>query len=96
MYKSIKVHLGQGQDLIISIKIYLKYKYTYDNARFCIDDFKILKILTIEIFHDFSPTNVTGITPPPPPNVHMTFLVDKIDMCLFPKSMRPQFIIVTQ
>ena len=36
----------------------------------------------IEIFHDFSPRNVTGANPPPPPtsNVHMTFLVDKIDM----------------
>ena len=36
---------------------------------------------TIEIFHDFSPRNVTGANPPPPPpNVHMTFLVDNIDM----------------
>ena len=33
---------------------------------------------TIEIFHDFSPRNVTGANPPP--NVHMTFLVDNIDM----------------
>ena len=47
MYKSINIHLGQGQDLIMSIKIYLIYKYTYENAGFCIlciDDFKILKI----------------------------------------------------
>ena len=47
MYKSIKVHLGQSQELIMSIHIYLKCKYTYENAGFCIlciDDFKILKI----------------------------------------------------
>ena len=47
MYKSLKVHLGQGQDLIMSIQIYLKYKYTYEIGEFCIlcvDDFKILKI----------------------------------------------------
>ena len=47
VYKSIKVHLRQNQDLIMSIHIYLKYKYTYKNAGFCIlciDDFKILKI----------------------------------------------------
>ena len=48
VYKSInKVHLGQSQDLIMSIHIYLKYKYTYENAEFfilCIDDFEILKI----------------------------------------------------
>ena len=44
MYKSLKAHLGQGQDLIMSIQIYLKYKYTYENAGFCIlciDDFFI-------------------------------------------------------
>ena len=37
-------HLVQGQDLIMSIQIYLKYKYTYENAGFCIlciDDYKI-------------------------------------------------------
>ena len=48
VYKSIKVHLGQGQDLIMSRKVYLKYKYTYENAGFCIlweNDFKISKIL---------------------------------------------------
>ena len=47
VYKSINVHLGQGQDLIMSTQIYLKYKYTNENAIFCIlciDDFKILKI----------------------------------------------------
>ena len=47
VYKSINIHLGQDQDLIMSIQIYLKYKYTYENAGFCIlsiDDFKILKI----------------------------------------------------
>ena len=36
VYKRIKVHLGQGQDLIVSIKIYLKYKYTNENAGFCV------------------------------------------------------------
>ena len=36
VYKSLKVHLGQGQDLIMSIQIYLKYKYTYENTGFCI------------------------------------------------------------
>ena len=48
----------------------------------CIDDFKILKMFKLSKFsHDFSPRNVTGDQPPPPPpNVHMTFLVDKIDM----------------
>ena len=46
VYKSINVHLGQGQDLIMSIQIHLKYKCTYKNAGFCIlctDEFKILK-----------------------------------------------------
>ena len=28
VYKSLKVHLGQGSDLITSIQIYLKYKYS--------------------------------------------------------------------
>ena len=41
MYKSIKVHLGQSQKLIVSIEIYLKCKYTYENVGFCIL-FKIL------------------------------------------------------
>ena len=43
------------------IQIYLNYKYTYENAEFCIDDFKILKVFN-EIFHDFSPRNVKGTT----------------------------------
>ena len=63
VYKSIHVHLGQGQDLIVSIQMYLKYKYTYENAGFCIictDDFKILKFSTI--FH-----RETSQTPTPPP-----------------------------
>ena len=83
VYKRIKVHLGQGQDLIVSIKIYLKYKYTYENAGFCVlcmDDFKILT--NYRNFPCFSPRNVTGANPPPP-NVHMTFLVDKIDIGRF-------------
>ena len=77
VYKSIKVHLGQGQGLIMSIQIYFKYKYTYENAGFCIlciDDYQ-----TIEIFHDFHRETSQAPTPPTP-NVHMTFLVDKIDM----------------
>ena len=40
---------------------------------------------TIEIFHHFSPRNVTGANTShktrPPPNVHMTFLVNEIDIC---------------
>ena len=46
VYKSINVHLGQSQELM-SIEIYLKCKYTYENAGFCvlcIHGFKILKI----------------------------------------------------
>ena len=35
LYKSIKVHLGQSQKLIMSIEIYLKRKYSYENAGFC-------------------------------------------------------------
>ena len=35
VYKSIYIHLGQTQDRIMSIKIYLKYDYTYENAGFC-------------------------------------------------------------
>ena len=90
VYKRIKVHFGQGQDLIVSIEIYLKRKYTYENAGFCvliIDDFKILKkFYKLLKFPRFSLRNVTGANPPPPPpNVHMTFLVDKIDMWRFPK-----------
>ena len=37
----------------------------------------------VEIFHDFSPRNVTGANPPLP-NVHMTFVVHKIDMWRVP------------
>ena len=47
VYKSVNVHLGQDQDRIISVQIYLKHKYTYENAGFCIlctDDFKMLQI----------------------------------------------------
>ena len=67
----------------MSIQKYLKYKYTDENAGFCIlciDDFKILKIFNklskfSTIFHwEMSQA------PPPPPNVHMMFLVDNIDM----------------
>ena len=71
----------------MSVQIHFKYKYTYENARFCIlciDEFKILKFSnTLSKFSMISSRNVTSATPPPPPptpNVHMTFLVDKIDM----------------
>ena len=84
VYKSMKVHLGQSQELIMSMEIYLKCKYTHENAGFCIlciDDFKIIKIFyqAIEIFHVFY-RETSQAPPPPTPNVHMTFLVDKIDM----------------
>ena len=66
----------------MSIHIYLKYKYTYENAVFLYTLYRWFQNIknfqqTIEIFHGFSPRNVTGA---PPPNVHITFLVDKIDM----------------
>ena len=69
----------------MSIHIYLKYKYTYENAgfcTFCIDYFKILKIFNklskfSTIFHR---ETSQARQSPPPPNVHMTFLVDKIDV----------------
>ena len=68
----------------MSIEIYLKCKYTFENAGFCIlciDDFNILKIfIKLSKFSTiFPPRNVTGANPHHP-NVHMTFLVDKIDM----------------
>ena len=93
VYKSIIVLLEQSTELIMSISIYLKCKYTYENAGFCIlciDDIKILKIFVklskfstifTEKRHRRQPSPL-----PPPPNVHMTFLVDKIDMWRFPKS----------
>ena len=84
VYERIKVHLGQAQDLIVSIKIYLEYNYTYENAGFCvlcIDDFKILKNFNkLSNFPRFSTRNVTGANPPPN-NVHMTFPVDKKSIC---------------
>ena len=36
VYKSIKVHLGQSEERILSIEIYLKCKYSYENAGICI------------------------------------------------------------
>ena len=71
VYKSITVHLGQSQELIMSIEIYLKCKYTYENAGFCIlciDDFKILKFFIKlskfpTIFH-----RETSQAPTPPPH----------------------------
>ena len=69
VYESINIHLGESQDLIMSIQIYLKYKYTYENARFCIlciDDFKISKIFqNCRNFPRFPPP-----PPPPPPQCH--------------------------
>ena len=47
VYKGIKVHLKQSQELIMSIYMYFKCKYTYENAGLgilCADNFKILKI----------------------------------------------------
>ena len=82
VYKSINVHLGQGQDLIMSIKIYLKYNN--QNVGFCIlciDDFKIVKILNkLSKFSTIFCRETSQAPTPPPNNVHMTFLVDKIDM----------------
>ena len=67
--KTIKVHLGQGQDLIVSIQIYFQYKYAYENAGFCILCINVLKMLkTIEIFHDFHRETSQAPTPPPPPH----------------------------
>ena len=64
----------------MSIHIYLKYEYIYENAVFsilCTDDFKILKIFNkllnfSTIFHQET-SQAPG--PPPPPNVHTTFFV---------------------
>ena len=72
VYKSIKVHLGQSQELIMSVHIYWKFKYTYKNAGLCIlciDDFKILKMFIklskfSTIFHR---ETSQAPTPPPPP-----------------------------
>ena len=77
--QSIKVHLGQSQQLIMSIHIYLKCKYTYENAGFCIlcvDNFKILKLLPNHgnFPQLFNEKRHRRQPPPPPPNVHMTFL----------------------
>ena len=52
----------------------------------CIDDFKILKSFNklskfSTIFHRETSQAPISL---PPPNVHMTFLVDKIDMWRFP------------
>ena len=60
----------------MSIHIYRKCKYTYENAGFCIfciDDFKVLKIFNkllkfSTIFHrETSPRFFTEKQPPPPP-----------------------------
>ena len=86
MYKSINVHLGPGTDNehtnIPKIQIHLRkcwILYTLHN------DFKILKILNklSKFFTTFH--RETSKTPIPSPNVHMAFLVDKIDMWRFPK-----------
>ena len=62
----------------MGIQIYLKYKYTNENAGFyilCIDDFKYNYKFsrTVGISRDFSPRNVTGKTSPAP-NVNMTLI----------------------
>ena len=87
--KSIKVHLGQGQNLIMSIQIYFKYKYTYENAGFCIlciDEFKILKFSNrlSNFSMIFAKKRHRRHTPPPHPQRPWTFLLDKIDMWRFP------------
>ena len=47
----------------------------------CIDDFKILNISnTLSKFSTIFHRETSQAPTPPPPNVHMTFLVDKIDM----------------
>ena len=54
-----------------------------DICTVCNDDFKILKIfIKLTKFSTiFRRETSQASTPPPPlPNVHMTFLVDKIDM----------------
>ena len=65
VYKSTKVHLGQSQEVMMSIHIYWKCKYTYENAGFCIpcvDD-----LSNYRNFPRFFTENVTGSNPPPPP-----------------------------
>ena len=68
----------------MSIQVYLKYKYSYGNAEFCIlciDDSKILKLLNKVLkFSTIFPRETSQAPTPPPPNVYMTFLVGKIDM----------------
>ena len=63
----------------MSIQIYLKYKYTCENAGFCIlciDDFKILKIFNYRNFlYDFSPR--TSQAPPPPPHPQRPYVVSR-------------------
>ena len=85
VYKSIKVHLGQSQEQIMSIHI---CKYTYKNAGFCIlciNDFKILKIfIKLSKFSTLFQRETAPTSPSS--NVHMTFLVDKIDMGRFPRT----------
>ena len=92
VYKSIKVQLGQSQDLMMSIQNskYLKYKYTYENAGFfilCMDDFKILKIfIQLLIFSTIFHRETLQAPTPHPQRPNMSFLVDKIDMWRFPKN----------
>ena len=65
----IKVLLGQSQELIMSIHINLRCKYTYENAGFCIlciDGFKILKLLSnYRNFPRFFPEKRHRRQPPP-------------------------------
>ena len=75
VYKSINVHLGQGQDLIMSIQV-------YENVGFCIlciADFKILEIFqNCRNVSRFFTEKRHRRQYPPPSNVHMTFLADNI------------------
>ena len=69
--ESLKVHLGQGQDLIISIQIYLKCKHTYENAGFCILPLMITKYYKFSTdyrnFPRFLTEKLHRCQPPPPP-----------------------------
>ena len=56
VYKSIKVHLGQGQDLIMSIQIYFEYitlTKMLDFVHFVLDEFKILRFSNVTDYRNF-------------------------------------------
>ena len=56
----------------MSIQIYFKHKYTYENAGFCTDKFKILKFSNrLQIFHDFN-RETSQESPPPPTSMDVS------------------------